>query len=555
MHIMDADNLDAVVSHVGGLGLYQILWVIIFLIPLSLGAANLAASIFQAMNPRVRCKSPFEPTFRNACSTNFGKFLFPEERGELSKCSRFDLSGTDWIALANSSDDIFTINCNSTMNETIPSVKCTEWEFDRSIMQSTIVTEFNLVCADRWAGYFAQSALMLGVGIGSLVAGFVSDRIGRRIAFLLVCAGAAIFGVSLSFTQNYATFCTMRFFVGFFIYSAFPITFVLIAEITLPKYRTLLGQVLELSFPLGFMLVAMISYYLREWRTIQLAISAPYLIGILIWWLMPESPRWLVQRNRKKEALKVLSGIARINRMPKISEQDAFGTVGKEIKNETEIENKSGAKAVFKSPHLRSTTFKEFYIWFSVSCVYYGLTLNAAELDGDPFRNVCLNALAEIISNFLAIPLINYFGRRLSGSVAQLSAGMLCIILPFVPGAMLPIAILGKFAIAVGFSATYIHTNEIYPTSVRTMGLCACNLMARVGGVLSPIIAMSGEVMTFLPYIIFGIISTIAGGLCLTLPETKGKKLPQTIEDGEEIIMKDSSIFGKYRKQESNAQI
>lgn len=60
----------------------------------------------------------------------------------------------------------------------------------------------------------------------------------------------------------------------------------------------------------------MISYFLREWRWFQVAISAPSLALIMYYWLLPESPRWELAVGRKEEALETLKKAAKANKLP-----------------------------------------------------------------------------------------------------------------------------------------------------------------------------------------------------------------------------------------------
>ena len=62
----------------------------------------------------------------------------------------------------------------------------------------------------------------------------------------------------------------------------------------------------------------------------------------------------------------------------------------------------------------------------------------------------------------------------------------------------------------------------------------ASSMSARVSGILSPFILMLRTVWEPLPFIIFGILSIVAGLLTLILPETLNESLPETLQDGEE---------------------
>ena len=66
---------------------------------------------------------------------------------------------------------------------------------------------------------------------------------------------------------------------------------------------------------------------------------------------------------------------------------------------------------------------------------------------------------------------------------------------------------------------------------MRNSAIGMCSTLARIGGILAPSVAQVGYYQPEIPYFIFGF-STLIGGACaFLLPETKGKKLPDTVED------------------------
>ena len=58
-------------------------------------------------------------------------------------------------------------------------------------------------------------------------------------------------------------------------------------------------------------------------------------------------------------------------------------------------------------------------------------------------------------------------------------------------------------------------------------------MSSRVGGILAPLILLLGDYWEPLPYVVFGSLAVLAGLTSLLLPETKGKPLPETLEEGE----------------------
>lgn len=67
-----------------------------------------------------------------------------------------------------------------------------------------------------------------------------------------------------------------------------------------------------------------------------------------------------------------------------------------------------------------------------ISALYYGLTLNSADLGGDVFVNLFLSAVAEIPAAFLAIPMMDKWGRRPTTTSTLCLSGTVCICMMFV---------------------------------------------------------------------------------------------------------------------------
>ena len=67
---------------------------------------------------------------------------------------------------------------------------------------------------------------------------------------------------------------------------------------------------------MGEMLVSLIAYYVQNWPTLQQVMGGIVLGLILLLYLMPESPRWLLSKNMYQEARKVLTNGSKLNRRP-----------------------------------------------------------------------------------------------------------------------------------------------------------------------------------------------------------------------------------------------
>ena len=82
---------------------------------------------------------------------------------------------------------------------------------------------------------------------------------------------------------------------------------------------------------------------------------------------------------------------------------------------------------------------------------------------------------------------------------------------------------------------THAHVAEVMPTIIRSGGVGAFSTFSRFGALLAPFVPLLKFIFDFLPLLIFGVFAFIAGVLSIFLPETLGKKLPDTFEEAEEI--------------------
>ncbi|NXF00572.1 S22AD protein, partial [Smithornis capensis] len=94
------------------------------------------------------------------------------------------------------------------------------------------------------------------------------------------------------------------------------------------------------------------------------------------------------------------------------------------------------------------------------------------------------------------------------------------------PVATTVLAIIGKFTSTAAFSTSYVYSAELFPTIVRQTGVGLCSTMARVAGILAPLIIPLDQYHRAIPMAIFGSIPVIVSLSCILLPETRGADLP-----------------------------
>ena len=88
--------------------------------------------------------------------------------------------------------------------------------------------------------------------------------------------------------------------------------FNLVVELVGRKYKSRIG-ILQAPFAIGEVLVSFIAYTIRDWKTFQIVVSSPLFLLLLLYFIIPESPRWLIATRRFNEAKTVLEKASRKN--------------------------------------------------------------------------------------------------------------------------------------------------------------------------------------------------------------------------------------------------
>ena len=204
-------------------------------------------------------------------------------------------------------------------NSSLRIKKCDKgWIFDKKKYGETLSTELSLVCDKFHLRALTQNIYSAGAA-GSLLTGLLSDRWGRRktIYLLVIILIIALNTMQLFLYSPYKllVFTICRFFQGFAI-TFYSVSHVLLLELTGPCRRVLAANTLAYSFALGQILLAIASRQLKDYKLTYWALNLYVLPFVCIYILIPESPRWLVQQGRIREARKVFERIFLINRRP-----------------------------------------------------------------------------------------------------------------------------------------------------------------------------------------------------------------------------------------------
>ena len=425
------------------------------------------------------------------------------------------------------------------------SMPCTRWVFDKSVYESTVVTEWNLVCGRTPLLSMLQSWLMLGGIAGSLFGGHLTDRLGRRPVYLPTMILLIICAFSAALVGDYVSFAVVRFFLGFSVCCMKICQSVLAAELSGCKHRAALTTIICLPGAFGAILVAAGSYAIRTWWLLQLAYAVPCLLLLPNFWLMPESPRWLVVKGRFEEALEVLRRGARWNRRQMPPDDEVLKLMMRAHRGlraqEADLKKARGDSLLQSALDLVRTkrmclySFASFYIGFAIAGTFYGVTFNMAQLSSSPHLAGVLFGSVQILSNFV-FPLLNRFGRRrsMAGFLFVPAVSMFLVFLKQNGTFWLILGLVAKLGVSSAYSAIGLYVSELMPTQQRGLAQGMLFTSERVGGAVSPfVVDLVSELHALAPSAVFGTVVLLASLATLLLPETNGRPMPETVKDVE----------------------
>ncbi|XP_030850133.1 organic cation transporter protein-like [Strongylocentrotus purpuratus] len=173
------------------------------------------------------------------------------------------------------------------------------------------------------------------------------------------------------------------------------------------------------------------------------------------------------------------------------------------------------------------------------SMVYHGLSLNSSNLGTNDYVAFAITGGIEIPAYIMDIFIVEFFGRRLSLFFCLMLGGYCLNIIVATGVALTTVSMIGKFGIAGSFAIIYLYTVELYPTNIRGVAIGSCSMFSRVATISAPLVLILAKYWDPLPLVIYGSLSVIASLSALALPETRGKKLPETLEEGEQFGLND----------------
>mmetsp|Transcript_399 Transcript_399/g.766 ORF Transcript_399/g.766 Transcript_399/m.766 type:complete len:519 (-) Transcript_399:164-1720(-) len=388
---------------------------------------------------------------------------------------------------------------------------------------------------------------------GALFASAISDKIGRRRAFAVAAVGFDIGIVILVFSNSYGLLMLGRFFLGLGVGFGMAVDPMYIAEISPAHCRGRLVTWSELGINIGIVLGYLAGYCLADlptgvdWRC-MLALGGimPVVMCFLVKFMMPESPRWLVLKNRLDEAADVLGQIS----PPGSNTAEIVDEVRVSLAEEACANAKVRWRDLFcptpavkhmllvgvgvaTSQQLCGIDAIQYYLPFTLKnagvakrteqyaiMVMIGmLKLACIPVAGRLFDRKGLGRRPLLIASCLAMS-ASLFGLSVK-SFATEGAAWLTITLLF--------AYMGFFSMGLGPGA-WLVPSEVFATSIRAKAVSIATCSNRIAATLlaSTVLSLAHALSWGGYFLLLGMIClVIALGMCRGLPETKGMTLEE----------------------------
>jgi sugar porter (SP) family MFS transporter len=394
------------------------------------------------------------------------------------------------------------------------------------------------------------SSVMLGAIFGGILAGRLSDKLGRRkmilISALIFVVGSILSGIA-PHNGNYFLIIS-RVILGLAVGAASALVPAYMSEMAPAKLRGQLSGLNQTMIVSGMLLSYIVDFLLRDlpielgWRLMLSIAAVPAVILFLGVLRLPESPRFLIKNGKFEEAKNVLMNLRKRKQVDVELEE-----IRSTIITESKVTTNNTLSTLFNSKYkylvvagLGVAAFQQFQ---GANAIFYYIPLIVEQATGNSASSALLWPIIQgvilVLGSLLFIWIADKFNRRtllmLGGTVMGLSFILPTIINVIMPNAN-PIIIVIFLSIYVAFYSftwaplTWVIVGEIFPLSIRGLASGAASSLNWLGsflvGLLFPI--MTAFFPQEIVFAIFGIIC-ILGVVFVKkcVPESRGKTLEE----------------------------
>lgn len=437
--------------------------------------------------------------------------------------------------------------------------------YDSGVINGTVDGLHQAFKSGKLLQGFEVASMLIGCAIGAFVAGRLADRWGRRSVLLIAAVLFLLSAIGSGAAHASWLFIVARMLGGFAVGAASVISPAYIAEVAPARYRGRLATVQQIAIISGLFAAFLSNYLLAKtagasteelwmgapaWRWMFWMMAFPSVLFLVLLLVIPESPRYLMVKRRKDEALKVLTRLFGAREaQAKLAEIDASLSEDHHRPRLSDLINKATGKIrpiVWVGIGL--ATFQQLV---GINVVfYYGAVLWQAVgfSESDALLINVLSGGLSIGACIVTVLLIDRIGRKpllWIGSVGM-AVSLALVVWAFSSGSLVDghleladgmgtLALVAANAYVVFFNVSWgpvmwVMLGEMFPNQIRGSALAVAGAAQWSSNFLITmsfpiLLAGIGLAATYSIYLVSAIISVFF--VLKFVKETKGKELEQ----------------------------
>ena len=430
--------------------------------------------------------------------------------------------------------------------------------YDTAVISgTTAIVKNQFALTDMMEGWYVGCAL-IGSICGVLVAGTLSDYLGRKLTMLISAALFSISAIGCAVCGSFDSLVAYRIVGGVGIGIVSIVSPIYISEVSPAKIRGTLVSLYQLAVTIGFLLAYMANWaidanidpsvcgdvtlwqkimHTEAWRGMLGSETLPALLFFFIIFFIPESPKWLIVNGKLDKASKVLN---KIYATPAEAEEEITVTQNS-LKGETK-----GAWADRLKPGILIAVIAGSAIailgqFMGVNAVlYYGPKIFSEAGFDNPMFSTVLVGVVNCVTTVLAVFIIDRVGRKqlIYWGVSGMIICLVAIGIYFAWGSQLGLgnAFMLTFFLAYVFctaisicAVVFVLLSEMYPNSVRGRAMSIAGFALWIGtyliGQLTPVLLGWSQAGTFFVFAVMCVPYMLI--MWKVIPETTGKTLEE----------------------------
>lgn len=388
---------------------------------------------------------------------------------------------------------------------------------------TVVINTFHVSLAN--AGILISSAYV-GQFIGAIAFGVVAERSGRRLAFVWALGVFGMISLVAAAAWNFESLLVLRLLQGIGLGAEVPIAGALFNEFVRGRSRGRAVMFYESIFSWGILLAPLIGLLFFNlfgkdvgWRLLFVFGTLPLIVAVVAYFKLPESPRWLADRGRHREAEALLEEM----------ERDARSRRGP--LPEPELKVPAAVKPTrfgeLFSPVYRRRTALSWVTWFCGYFILYGfstwlptLYVRLGGLRAGSALGLTAIASAIYLAEVYAFALTaDRVGRKpwfAGGFALAVIGGLFGLVAILAHATAWPVLFIAGLLMGLGITPVtaglYLYTPELYPTRMRAWATSTSSSLNRVASAIGPILvgALLGAGLGLASiFVAFGVIAAI----------------------------------------------